>query len=835
MKRLHARGWMPLSALALAMLAACGGDDNNSAGNTPATPGTPETPQAAFQAEIRRTTMGVPHIKANDWSGLGYGYGYAQAQDNLCTMADSFLTYRGERSRHFGASQQLVASSTIGRPRNIDSDFFHRHILSDDTIQAMTNAQPPELQALVKGFTAGYNRYLRELGANGGTHAACAGQAWVTAIRPEDVYRRMFAANLAGGYSNFVPNIANAVPPSAAPVARAPSRAALRLMAQRTREPALQVGGKEGVGSNMIGFGTGGSATGAPLLFGNPHWYWRGPDRFYQAQLTIPGTVDVSGTSFLGIPVILIGFNKDVAWSHTVSTARRFGFFQLTLASGDPTSYMRDGQPVKMKAVPITVQVKQPDGSLSNVSRTLYRSEYGPLVNLGLLNPALAWNQSMAFAIRDINADNFRTFRNWLRWNRAKSLDEFIAIQREEAAIPWVNTVAIGRGSQQAWYADIGAMPNASPDLLRTCAAAVAPALASALPRVPVLDGSRSACDWQNDADSVQKGAIGPARMPSLLRDDYVANMNDSYWMSNPKAPLTGFPDIIGPAGASGAALSMRTRMGHLLAQQRIDGTDGYGPAKASVDSVKQMVLNSRVLTAELFKDDALAAVCTAPQVSISGDPLTNESFAARNVDIAQACEVLRAWNNTGNTEARGAHIWDEFWARASLLPASKLYTVQFDANDALRTPRGLKTDNPTALQQAFGAAVLKVQQSGFAPDAPRGDTLFATRGGQKVRLFGGCGGPGYFTIACSENRIQQGGYSMDGDPNGNSYMQIVSFADGKVEAHTFLTFSLSDDPASAHNGDYTKEYAAKRWAKMPFTEAEITGNPDFRTVTLSE
>ena len=51
------------------------------------------------------------------------------------------------------------------------------------------------------------------------------------------------------------------------------------------------------------------------------------------------------------------------------------------------------------------------DGTLSDVTRTLYTSEYGPLVNLAGLNPALAWSQSTAFAIRDINGENFRTFR----------------------------------------------------------------------------------------------------------------------------------------------------------------------------------------------------------------------------------------------------------------------------------------------------------------------------------------------------------------------------------------------------------------------------------------
>src|SRR5256885_11492133 len=79
------------------------------------------------------------------------------------------------------------------------------------------------------------------------------------------------------------------------------------------------------------------------------------------------------------------------------------------------------------------------------------------------MDPALGWTTQSMFAIRDINAYNYRTFRNWLRWNQARSLDEFIRIQKEESAIPWVNTVAAGRGNAQVWYADIGAVPNVPP------------------------------------------------------------------------------------------------------------------------------------------------------------------------------------------------------------------------------------------------------------------------------------------------------------------------------------------------------------------------------------
>lgn len=785
-----------------------------------------------YSAEIRRTSMGVPHIKAASWGDLGYGYGYAQAEDALCTLADGFLTYRGERSRYLGADGVPVAGGTLEMARNLESDFFHKHVISPATLAAMIAAQPDELRSMVRGFAAGYNRYLNGLKSGSNTaHSDCRYAAWLKPISADDVYRRMLAANLAGGYSNFVNSIATAMPPDAASkVAELDSPAVL---AGEIKAPRLEVGGKHGVGSNMIAYGSAATGNGSPLLFGNPHWYWRGADRFYQAQLSIPGQLNVSGASFLGVPVILIGFNENVAWSHTVSAARRFGFFELTLAGNDGTSYLRDGKTVKMTAVPLAVQALQADGRLATVRRTLYLSEYGPMVNLGLLNPGLAWNKNTAFALRDINGANFRSFRNWLRWNRAASLDEFIRIQKEELAIPWVNTAAIARGSSKVWYADMGAVPNVSAEQSASCTTPIGQMMAAVLPRAPFLDGSRSACNWRTDADSVQRGALGPSKLPSLLRNDYVANMNDSYWSTNPKALLTGYPDILGDAGT--ASLSLRTRLGHTMAQGRLDGTDGYPGNKATSDIVKQMVLNSRVLSAELFKAQALPLVCASAQITLGSDPENGETFPPQSVDTRSACSILKAWDNSGNPGVRGPHLWDEFWRRVALLPEAQLYQVQFNPADPVRTPRGLNPAAAPALQQAFAAALRRVQNSGFALNAARGDTLFVTRNQRKIGLYGGCEAAGYFTVACSEQRLDQGGYSMDQNPLGNSYMQVVSFPAGGVEAHSFLSFSLADDPASANYSNYTQRYAAKNWLKLPFSESEIRSDAAYRSVTVSE
>ena len=845
------RASRPLGLLAIAAtLAACGGGGGNNgfyfAGTAPPAPGNPAPPSTgapAFKAEIRRTAMGVPHIKAADWGGVGYGYGYAQAQDNLCTMADAFLTYRGERSKNFGADALLVYPGTIGRPKNIESDFFHKHVLSSETIDAFAQAQPDKLKQLVEGFAAGYSRYVRDLkgGGEAGAHAACRGEAWVAPIASGDIWRRLYAANLTAGYGNFVAQIASAVAPaSTAGQAQASARALRRaqgtqlaaLRTQPPKAPALEVGGKHGVGSNMYAFGTAGTGDDSALQFGNPHWYWRGPDRFYQAQLTIPGELDVSGASFLGVPLILIGFNQNVAWSHTVSAARRFGLYELALAEGDPTSYLRDGKAVKMKPSTIAVDVKGGPAQ----TRTLYKSEYGPLINLAGMSPALAWSPRTAFAIRDINADNFRAFRTWLRWDQAKSLDEFIAIQREEAGIPWVNTTAVGRGSAKAWYADITAVPNVSPQQTERCTTAVGQLLAAALERVPVFDGSRSECDWQTDPDSVQKGAVGPSRMPSLLRDDYVANMNASAWLTNPNERLTGYPAIFGGVETG---FTTRSRLGHLMAQARLSGTDGYAGRTATAATVRQMVLDSRVYTAERFKAQVLALVCAVPRIDVAAanDPYLGDTPAG-TVQTAEACAALRAWDDTDNIDARGAHVWDEFWGRVeNAIPKNDLYAVPFSSEDPLNTPREIRSSASDALRQAFGAALMRVEASPYPVNAPRGDYLFVTRNGRKIPLFGGMSDlTGVFTTTATFNRLDRGGYSLDGDSViANSYMQIVRFPAGKVEADTFLTYSLSDDPASAHHADYTRAYSAKQWLRVPYTEAEIAADPAYRSVALSE
>ena len=145
-----------------------------------------------------------------------------------------------------------------------------------------------------------------------------------------------------------------------------------------------------GIGSNAVALGPDATANGKGMLLGNPHFPWDGSERFYESQLTIPGKINVEGGSLLGVPIINIGHTDNLAWSHTVSTAYRFTPFELTLVPGDPHSYLYDGQiRADDRAENVTVQVRNPDNSVTPQTRTLYSSHHGPIFTdlLGIAAP----------------------------------------------------------------------------------------------------------------------------------------------------------------------------------------------------------------------------------------------------------------------------------------------------------------------------------------------------------------------------------------------------------------------------------------------------------------
>jgi acyl-homoserine-lactone acylase len=148
---------------------------------------------------------------------------------------------------------------------------------------------------------------------------------------------------------------------------------------------------------------------------------------------------------------------RHVAWTHTVSTAQRFTLYQLTLVPGDPTSYLVDGTPEKM--VPHTVTVPPNDGT--TVTRTIFTSRYGPLLNIG-------WASTSAIAIRGASADNGRSANEWLAMGEANSIAALRAAQNRYQGIPFTDTIATD-DTGKAFFADNSVVPNVTDAELERC------------------------------------------------------------------------------------------------------------------------------------------------------------------------------------------------------------------------------------------------------------------------------------------------------------------------------------------------------------------------------
>ena len=787
-------------------------------------PGSGRAPAPAagpVSAQIRYTTGGVPHILAHDWTSLGFGYGYAFAQDNLCTMANDYVTVEAQRSRYFGPTGVDIERGNGVVVTNLNSDLFYQQIIDSGVVQKLAQALSPMEQRVEAGYVRGYNAYLAHVGGSAGVpDPTCRGQAWVQPINLLDSYLRFYQLMLLSSSGAVIQGISEAAPPKAG-ASSAPASAAPTARTGRALVAALRAR-QRSMGSNAVAIGSAGTQDHRGLLLGNPHFPWIGTERFFQSQLTIPGKINVTGASLYGVPLILIGHNASVAWSHTVSTAFRFTPFQLTLVPGHPTEYLQNGKAVAMTPRRVTIMAKQPDGSLAPVHHTFWWTRYGPMFN-NLAGISLPWGTSQGFAFADVNAANLaRAVNTWFGIDRATTTQQVLSILQKYQGIPWVNTIVSDREGV-ALYADIGAIPNVTDAKANACDTPLGQLTFAEL-GLPILDGSKTACNWANDPGAAAPGIFGPNHEPYLLRNDYVTNSNDSFWLSNPHQPLTGFARII---GSENTARTLRTRIGLLEVQARIDGTDGQGPPGFTLAAMKRLDLSDIDYAAQLTLP-SLVQLCDKFQAAGGTAPTSNGG----TVKLGDACTTLAHWNMRWDASQRGAVLFGEFWNFAQRAVPSP-FSHRFELAHPVTTPFGLNTANPT-VRDALGDAIQVLNKAHVPVDTPLGAVQFVSYHGSHITIPGGPGDPDGIYNAIFENT--EPGDSPTTPDTGSSFIQVVTWpAHGTCPVGaTIVTYSESSNPASPHFADQTKLFSKKRFLPDRFCPSQIAADPNLQTVTVT-
>src|SRR5664280_2904718 len=557
---------------------------------------------------ITRDSSGIPHITAPNFTALGYGEASAFSQDNFCTLAQDFVTVNAQRSKYFGPNNLSLNYSAGAYDTNLNSDFFWQSVKSSNVLARELHQAPPvgplpQVLSVYNGFIAGYNAYL---GSGKLKDPTCAGKPWVRPITLADMFLRGYQVVIEASSAQFISLEVKAAPPKApapksSPSTTATGPSALGAPQAATLVAAFGSNGNDTLGSNGIGIGSQDTAAGDGMLLTNPHFPWRGTERFWMAQLTVPGQYDVEGGTLEGFPLIGIGFNQHLAWTHTVSTSFRFTFYQLKLVPGDPTSYYVDGKAQKMGQV--TVSVNTGHGTAEH---TYYTTRWGTVADVD--RAGYQWTNSTAYAVADsMGDDSYRAANQYLQMGQATSVQNLLAVESQYLAIPTFNTIA-SDDSGHAYYGDVGNTPNVPQSLITACTPPGLAQLVYKASGVVTLDGSRTSCAWENDPGTPVPGIFNAANLPHTIRTDYVENSNDSYWLANPSAPFPAYSPIIGTVDTE---QGLRTRLGNQMIAQRVAGTDGFGAPKFTLGSLQSMWESNQSLQAQLTLT-ALVGACRA-------------------------------------------------------------------------------------------------------------------------------------------------------------------------------------------------------------------------------
>ena len=896
-----------LSTLAAALvLSGCGGSGdnpptsvNNSASpsvENPAPPNTPTIPDPAepvgsvdvpvfadgpLTADITRTTFGVPHITADSLEEIAFGSGYTQAQDHLCILADAFVKANSRRSEFFGPHASInIATGEITAEDNgnLITDFGYLATGIRAAAEANIDSVPERSSAILSGFAAGYNKYVGELATNPAPNLPCAGQPWVMPIEGVDLLTYMYSIALLPGAANFfdlmffanpgdgfeyLPRLAPVEEEPGKPAAKAADNAAAIAMLNDVARVAeankmnltYPDTNPMGLGSNGWGLGSEMTSNGKGIVLANPHFPHTGQIRFHQTHLTIPGYMDVTGGSLIGMPgAVNIGYNQNVAWTHTFSTAEHFVVYQLALKEEDRQTYFFDGNEVPIEMRTETILVNVGGGLALPFEKDIYVTPRGPVIEAPPEAAPFGWDDAQAFYIQDANMFNNDVIEHWVAMNLARNLAEFQQAFKDYDGVIFNNTMyADDQGN--AWYIDDSTVPGLTIDAETGIVNDPTLAGLRAQAGFTILPGQSSIFGF-TDAEPYENA-------PKLLSNQYVQNSNDSFWLTNAESPIDSYVSPL--YGQTNNPQTMRSRMGHQLIKDSA-GADGK--------------FDNMEVEAALFSNRSYFGEVVLPGVLAQCSPDENgrqiiEIQPGLDFNVIPACEALTAWQATGaqNLDAVGGALLREFaYAYCADNRCVDGFSGAFDASNPTTTPSGVPTDGSAlvALAKARYDMELAVNVEGEFDFFDINDTLGEY---QFVEKSGPDGSPSGVRIPWPGANNREGGFNVfgfnfsssqdgtllphhsyprsrgfsDGEtlPSGlgsegyhvrygSSWMMVVQFTDDGPQGRGILTFSQSNNFLSPHWNDQTLYYSQNNSLRpMLFTADEVAAGA-LSTMTLT-
>lgn len=401
---------------------------------------------------IARDRLGIPHVRAQSVHDAFLAQGFVHAQDRLWQM-----DY--DRHRAYGRAAEYLGAGALRQ------DHLLRRLQLEASARADYHAVNPETRAMLDAYAAGVNAFLQattrlpvEYQLLDTTPApwqpwdACAvfkvrhvftGGVWQAKLWRARLLRRLgpeLTATLYADGSSAHPLI---IPPGTDHLGPALNG----LDALRTAETFINLVPELDDGSNSWAVAGWRTASGRPLLAGDPHRALDTPNVFYQNHLACPA-FDAVGLSFPGVPGFPhFGHNGSVAWCVTTAMADYQDLYVERFDTSRPPRYEFRGQWREAERRREVIQVRGGPAVEIDVSVT----HHGPVI---IGDPA----QGYALALRyTATATPNAGFDALLPMLCATSMAEF-----EAALRPWVdpcNNVLIADVHDQIGYRTRGQVP----------------------------------------------------------------------------------------------------------------------------------------------------------------------------------------------------------------------------------------------------------------------------------------------------------------------------------------------------------------------------------------
>jgi penicillin G amidase len=194
-------------------------------------------------------------------------------------------------------------------------------------------------------------------------------------------------------------------------------------------------GDGDAVGSNNWVVGPRRTVAGYALLAGDPHLELSLPSVWYELHLHVAGGPDVAGVTFPGSPGVIIGFNRQLAWSFTNTGADVRDYYQETVDDeAHPARYRLDGAWRPLEA---RVEVVRGPHGVVLATDTVRFTHRGPLARVGGRWLSMRWTPFEAAGPGE----------DFLRLDRAGSVTEWLDGWKEYVAAAQNGVVADRSGA----------------------------------------------------------------------------------------------------------------------------------------------------------------------------------------------------------------------------------------------------------------------------------------------------------------------------------------------------------------------------------------------------